>query len=277
MISTLLSTLLLLAADSHVTAASANDIDSFIKSSEACALWRDSIKDHSTPASAAVTGDTCNPLPRRLAELRAANAHDVAALQRLNTYDGKTGQSIAPLPKDVAAVIDRLQQCGFLGGEFGGDGSTEDRATTLKMDKLRCGDALTADLHNLRQRFRDDVRVSTRLAMYDNEGTPIALIPEDLSAFETQSGACAEQHGNSTVCTQLPAGLTKLLAKYHSQRTLYPEHCVWDEEHCYDSTTGLPVQINERWDASKMHVLKDPASGKPLISITPRKLGTGGG
>ncbi|WP_266156858.1 hypothetical protein [Dyella silvatica] len=269
-IATLLLSSLLAAANSAATNVPASgDIDRFVASSETCFHWRRDNKNASTAAIEAAIHDACAALPQRLTELRTAHAADTAAVQRLSAYDARSGESLAPWPKDIVALGDRLEHCGFLGGEFGGDGSTEDAQTTGKMVKLRCGDPLTKDLSTLRRHYQNDARVSARLRMYDKDGTPIPLIPEDLNTYEAQSASCAEPHVKSPACTQLPARLSKLLAKYRNPNTQYPEHCVWDELHCYDSTTGLPVQISERWDASMTHVLKD-ASGKPLINITPR-------
>lgn len=269
MIVTLFSTLLLLTDGSHAVTNSANDIDSFIKSSEICEIWSGQTDGESSAAEIAATNDSCDPLPQHLAKLRKAHAGDAAGLQRLSVYDTKrgrvwdsSGKEIAPLPKDVVALDDRLDQCNSLAGEFGGDNSDGDREVQRDMEKLNCGDGLAKDLHNLRQHYSRDVRITTRLSMYDDDANSVPLIPAELGAYDAQSGICAEQHGNSADCSQLPARLAKLIVKYRSQSTSYPKHCVWDDQHCYDSATGLPVDISQP---------SDPKTGKPLpIVMTPR-------
>lgn len=56
-----------------------------------------------------------------------------------------------PLPRDVAAFIDRRTSCNHFAGEFNGDRSARDRQVTRAMDHLRCG-RLDADEAKLRER-----------------------------------------------------------------------------------------------------------------------------
>jgi len=56
-----------------------------------------------------------------------------------------------PLPKDVAAFIDRRTACNHFAGEFNGDRSQRDRDVTRTMRELRCG-ALERDEMRLRRR-----------------------------------------------------------------------------------------------------------------------------
>ena len=54
-------------------------------------------------------------------------------------------------PSDpVEAVMWRGVRCDFLGSEFGGDNSAQDRAINARMDELRCGDELLAEARELR-------------------------------------------------------------------------------------------------------------------------------
>ncbi|WP_426041135.1 hypothetical protein [Brevundimonas sp. TWP2-3-4b1] len=54
-------------------------------------------------------------------------------------------------PSDpVEAVMWRGVRCDFLGSEFGGDNSGQDRAINARMDELRCGDELLAEARALR-------------------------------------------------------------------------------------------------------------------------------
>jgi hypothetical protein len=54
-------------------------------------------------------------------------------------------------PSDrLEAVMWRGVRCDFLGSEFGGDNSEQDRAINARMDELRCGDELLAEARALR-------------------------------------------------------------------------------------------------------------------------------
>ena len=54
-------------------------------------------------------------------------------------------------PSDpLEAVMWRGVRCDFLGSEFGGDNSEQDRAINARMDELRCGDGLLAEARELR-------------------------------------------------------------------------------------------------------------------------------
>jgi hypothetical protein len=68
---------------------------------------------------------------------------------------GEDSQQIArfgPLPKDVAAFIDRRTACNHFAGEFNGDRSERDRDVTRTMNQLRCG-ALERDEARLQRRY----------------------------------------------------------------------------------------------------------------------------
>ena len=56
-----------------------------------------------------------------------------------------------PLPRDVAAFIDRRTSCNHFAGEFNGDRSARDREVARAMRGLRC-DQLDADEAALRRR-----------------------------------------------------------------------------------------------------------------------------
>lgn len=54
-------------------------------------------------------------------------------------------------PSDpVEAVMWRGVRCDFLGSEFAGDNSAQDRALNARMEELRCGDELLAEARALR-------------------------------------------------------------------------------------------------------------------------------
>ncbi|WP_425987219.1 hypothetical protein [Brevundimonas sp. TWP2-3-2] len=60
-------------------------------------------------------------------------------------------------PSDpVEAVMWRGVRCDFLGSEFGGDDSVQDRAINARMDELRCGDELLAEARELRGTLAGD-------------------------------------------------------------------------------------------------------------------------
>ena len=59
--------------------------------------------------------------------------------------------SVNVQPTDpVEAVMWRGVRCDFLGSEFSGDNSEQDRAINARMDELRCGDELLAEARELR-------------------------------------------------------------------------------------------------------------------------------
>lgn len=74
-------------------------------------------------------------------------------------------------PKPVAHFIARSEICLHFAGEFGGNGSPRDAEVNRETDKLRC-DSLPTDLRTLRQRYRNDARISARLAAFDEDGLP---------------------------------------------------------------------------------------------------------
>lgn len=79
---------------------------------------------------------------------------------------GDEPQDIArfgPLPKDVAAFIDRRMACNHFAGEFNGDRSQRDRDVTSTMNELRCG-ALERDETRLRRRHAKLPQVLKALA-----------------------------------------------------------------------------------------------------------------
>jgi len=57
-----------------------------------------------------------------------------------------------PLPKDVAAFVERRMACNHFAGEFNGDRSQRDRDVTRTMNVLRCG-ALERDEARLQGRY----------------------------------------------------------------------------------------------------------------------------
>jgi hypothetical protein len=79
---------------------------------------------------------------------------------------GDDPQDIArfgPLPKDVAAFIDRRTACNHFAGEFNGDRSQRDRDVTRTMNELRCG-ALERDEMRLQRRHAKLPQVLKALA-----------------------------------------------------------------------------------------------------------------
>lgn len=67
-------------------------------------------------------------------------------------------------PSDpVEAVMWRGVRCDFLGSEFGGDNSEQDRAINARMDELRCGDELLGEARELRQTPGGDPAAVARL------------------------------------------------------------------------------------------------------------------
>ncbi|WP_426050289.1 hypothetical protein [Brevundimonas sp. SL161] len=67
-------------------------------------------------------------------------------------------------PSDpVEAVMWRGVRCDFLGSEFGGDNSEQDRAINARMDELRCGDELLAEGRELRATRAGDPAAVARL------------------------------------------------------------------------------------------------------------------
>ena len=63
----------------------------------------------------------------------------------------------------LEAVMWRGVRCDFLGSEFGGDNSEQDRAINARMDELRCGDELLAEVRVLRDARSGDPAVVARL------------------------------------------------------------------------------------------------------------------
>ncbi len=243
------------------------DVRHFIQASERCAQWHSYAGDAPTAAIAAATREACAPLPQQLAALHTAYAADPAALHQLDGYDSHTGLAVAALPKRVVALLARLDQCGFESGEVNGDGSAEDQATAHRMDALDCGDGLVRELQALRRQYRDDPRIGARLSAYEDDGTPIAPVPADVEAYETQSGACAAHRDGD--CAALPTRLAALMAKYRDQPTAYPQHCVWDEQHCYDRN-GLPATVEAPSDPNSGKPLRDARTGAPVERLSPR-------
>lgn len=76
----------------------------------------------------------------------AQTAAEVAWTAEQDRYLAVNVQPSDPLE----AVLWRGVRCDFLGGEFGGDNSAQDRAINARMDELRCGDELLAEARELR-------------------------------------------------------------------------------------------------------------------------------
>jgi hypothetical protein len=68
-----------------------------------------------------------------------------------------------PLPRDVAAFIDRRTSCNHFAGEFNGDRSERDREVTRAMNQLRCG-RLEADEAALKRRHAKAAKVLRALS-----------------------------------------------------------------------------------------------------------------
>jgi len=68
-----------------------------------------------------------------------------------------------PLPKDVAAFVDRRMACNHFAGEFNGDRSQRDRDVTRTMNELRCG-VLDRDEARLQRRHAKLPQVLKALA-----------------------------------------------------------------------------------------------------------------
>jgi hypothetical protein len=68
-----------------------------------------------------------------------------------------------PLPRDVAAFVDRRTSCNHFAGEFNGDRSARDREVTRAMKSLRC-DRIEADEAALRRRHATSPTVLKALA-----------------------------------------------------------------------------------------------------------------
>jgi hypothetical protein len=157
-----------------VVAEPINDISSFVEASEVCSIWKDQMDGETPPEFNAATENRCSPLRQRLAELRTSHASDVLGLQRLSAYDAK-GYALAELPQDVLDLIVRMEQCSISAGqisagEISGDGSEE--------DDLNCGvHYLVKDLLRLRRHYSGDIRITTRLAQFNDSAEPIELTP----------------------------------------------------------------------------------------------------
>lgn len=61
---------------------------------------------------------------------------------------------VSTLPPDVAALVERMDQCAHFAGEFGGDGSERDRQVAAAIARLRC-DALDGEVGAARRRHAD--------------------------------------------------------------------------------------------------------------------------
>ncbi|WP_428149361.1 hypothetical protein [Brevundimonas sp.] len=67
-------------------------------------------------------------------------------------------------PADPLAALEwRSVMCDHFAGEFGGDNSERDRQVNARMDELRCGDELTAELRALRGTRAGDPDAVARL------------------------------------------------------------------------------------------------------------------
>ena len=221
MINTLFSAMLLLVNASAATAMPPSgtdqaDIRLFIQSSELCSEWHQAETDFPESASTIKPEiqQTCTPLPARLVALRQAHHDNPAALQLLSSYDASTGETHAAWPKDVASLLQRADDCNASAGEFNGDGSQQDRDTNRQMDRLHC-DRLIAQIGTLRQRYRDDARIATRLTSFDDQGLPMPPLPADVRAFTETSRHCAAAgEPVKSDCATLAKQLHELKARY---------------------------------------------------------------
>lgn len=94
----------------------------------------------------------------------AAPSAEEAARQAV--WDGLENRYIGmeTAPADpIDAVEWREVHCNFLAGEFGGDNSEQDRAVNARMDELRCGEDLLADVRALRESHVTDTATLARL------------------------------------------------------------------------------------------------------------------
>lgn len=67
-------------------------------------------------------------------------------------------------PSDPLAALEwRSVMCDHFAGEFGGDNSERDREVNARMDELRCGDELTAEVRALRGTRAGDPDAVARL------------------------------------------------------------------------------------------------------------------
>ena len=105
------------------------------------------------PAPAAPAAETAAP---------AAPAETAAESAWMAEQDRYLAVNVQP-PEPVDAIMWRGVRCDFLGSEFGGDNSAQDRAINARMEELRCGDELLAEARELRVTLAGDAPEVTRL------------------------------------------------------------------------------------------------------------------
>ena len=112
------------------------------------------------PAPAAPAAETAAP---------AAPAETAAESAWMAEQDRYLAVNVQP-PEPVDAIMWRGVRCDFLGSEFGGDNSAQDRAINARMEELRCGDELLAEARELRVTLAGDpdavARIDTLLARW---------------------------------------------------------------------------------------------------------------
>lgn len=154
------------------------------------------------------------PLPARLAALRQTHRNEPDALRQLAAYDAASGETHVAWPKDVASLLQRADGCNASAGEFNGDGSQGDRDTQPQMERLHCG-SLVKQIGALRQNYRDDPRVATRLASFDGQGLPMPPLPAEVRSFGEASQRCAAGSASTKPdCAYLAKRLHELKARY---------------------------------------------------------------
>jgi hypothetical protein len=105
------------------------------------ALCLTACKPVAEPVPPAGTAASVAPAPVALTAAEAGWATEQDRLLAVNVE-----------PSDpVEAMMWRGVRCDYLGSEFGGDNSAQDRALNARMDELRCGDALFAEARALRE------------------------------------------------------------------------------------------------------------------------------
>jgi len=93
------------------------------------------------------------------APVAALSAEEAAWTALQDRYDPMETAPANPL----AALEWRAVLCDHFAGEFGGDNSERDREVNARMDELRCGDELTAEVRALRGTRAGDPDAVARL------------------------------------------------------------------------------------------------------------------
>ena len=89
----------------------------------------------------------------------AISAEDAAWTALQDRYD-----PMETAPADPLAALEwRSVMCDHFAGEFGGDNTERDREVNARMDELRCGDELTAEVRALRGTRAGDPDAVARL------------------------------------------------------------------------------------------------------------------